>query len=128
MCGRLCLSVNIHLGLLPWFEAAPRTTETRASIYSPVRHSLTARQVAKPLTLTNELITGAVNGKNETRLLWIRFQLLPKMHDVRVNRARVRIILVTPHRIQQATPRERFRRMRDKVSQQSKFFRGKIDE
>src|SRR5205807_6450779 len=77
----------------------------------------------KAFSLANKLITTAVNGKNETRFLRIWFQLLPEMNDVRVNRAGVRIVLITPHRIQQTIAAERFRRVRDEVGKQRKFLR-----
>src|SRR5207253_1311255 len=72
---------------------------------------------------TNELITAAVNGKNETRLLRIWFQLLPEMDDMRVHGARVWIVLITPYLIQKPIASERLRRMRDEVCQQRELFR-----
>src|SRR5258708_4618606 len=77
---------------------------------------------------TNELITTAMNGKNETRFLRIRFQLLPEVNNMRVDCARVRIILITPHRVQQPIAAERFRGIGYEVRQQRKLFRRQIDE
>src|SRR6266478_2169644 len=47
--------------------------------------------------LPHEFVTSAVYGKNETRLFRIRFQLLPEVNYVRVDRARVRIIFISPN-------------------------------
>ena len=41
-----------------------------------------------------------MDRQNEPRLLRIQFQLLPEVNDVRVNRARVGVVLVPPHLIQ----------------------------
>src|SRR5438132_514286 len=76
---------------------------------------------------TNELIATAVDGKYETRLLGIRFQLLPEMDDVRIDCARVRIVVITPHRIQQPVAAKRFRWMSDEVSEQRKLFCRELD-
>src|SRR6202040_4449999 len=78
------------------------------------------------VTLTNEFITGTVDGKNEPRLLRIWFQLLPEMDDVRVDGACVWVVLVTPDCIEQTIAAERLSRIGDKVSQQREFFRGQI--
>ena len=67
-----------------------------------------------------------MNGKNETRLLRIWFQLLPEMHDVRIDGARVRIIVIAPHRVQQPIAAKRFRGIRQEVRQQRELFRRKI--
>ncbi len=72
--------------------------------------------------LTNKLIAGAVHGKNESWLFRIRLELLPQMNDVRVDRARVGIIFITPNRVQQTIAAERLNRMRDKISEQGKLF------
>ena len=68
-----------------------------------------------------------MNGEDETRLLRIWFELLPQVNNVRIDCARVRIILVTPHGIKQTIARECFRRMRAEVSEQRKFLGRKID-
>ena len=46
---------------------------------------------------------------------------------MRINGPRVRIVLVTPHRVQQPIARERFAGMRNKIGEQSEFFRRKIN-
>src|SRR5437870_1769397 len=81
---------------------ASNTKIRKQQLPLPVRQSLTAHQAAKPRVSADELITSAMNGKNETRLLGIRFQLLSEVNDVRIDGARVRIIFVTPYRIQQS--------------------------
>ena len=68
-----------------------------------------------------------MHGENETRLLWIHFQLLPKVNDVGINCARVGVIIISPHRIQQTISAECFRRMGDEVRQQGKLFCRKFD-
>src|SRR2546426_12171855 len=68
-----------------------------------------------------------MNGKNETRLFRVWFQLLSKMNDVRVDCPCVRIILVTPHRVQQPIARERFAGMRNKVGKQGELFGREIN-
>ena len=69
-----------------------------------------------------------MDGKNETRLLRIWFQLLPEMDNVRIYRPCVWIVLVTPDRVQKPITGERFRRMGDEVCQQRELFCGKIQE
>src|SRR5207245_6895117 len=96
----------------------------------------TARRAANPalnpdwlievLLSTDELVATAMNGKYETRFLGVRLQLLPEVNDVRVDGPRARIVFVSPHFIQEPIARECFRRMRDEVSQQRKFFRREI--
>src|SRR5207244_4141780 len=68
-----------------------------------------------------------MDGKYETRLLRIRFELLPEMDDVRINCACVRIALITPHRVQQTIPTKRFPGVGYEVRKQRKLFRGKIN-
>src|SRR5882672_1501768 len=53
-------------------------------------------------------LTTALNRQNEPRLLWVRFKLLPKMNDVRVDGARVWIVLIAPHSVQQTVAAVRF--------------------
>src|SRR5256885_13866193 len=77
--------------------------------------------------LTNKLIASTVNGKNETRLLRIWFQLLPQMNNVCIDRASVRIIFITPHRVEQPIATQRFSRMRNEVCKQGKLFRRKFN-
>src|SRR2546423_10463940 len=73
--------------------------------------------------LTNKLIASTMNGKNETRLLRVWFQLLPQMNNVRIDRASVWIVFITPYRIEQPIATQRFSWMRDEVRQQSELFR-----
>src|SRR5262249_12500369 len=68
-----------------------------------------------------------MDGQNEPRFLGDRFQLLPETQDVRVNRACVGVVLITPNLIQQAVAAERFRRMGDEVSQQGELLRRELD-
>src|SRR6185503_2615269 len=68
-----------------------------------------------------------MNGKNETRLFRIGFQLLSQVNDVRIDRARGRIILISPHCVEQSIPTQRFHRMSDEVSEQRKLFRREIN-
>ena len=69
-----------------------------------------------------------MNGKYETRLFGIWFELLPQMNDVRINRARARIVFITPDRVEQSIPTQRFHWMRDEISEQRKFFRRQINQ
>src|SRR6185503_18656874 len=78
-------------------------------------------------SLSNKFITTAMNGKNETRLLRIRFQLLPQVNDMRVNGARGWIVFVSPHCIKQSITTQCFYRMSKEVSQQRKLFRREIN-
>ena len=75
-----------------------------------------------PYPLSNELITSAMNGKNETRFLRIWFQLLPEMDDMRVNCPSIWIVVITPHRVQKPIAAERFRGMRNEVAEQRELF------
>src|ERR1043165_6834387 len=80
------------------------------------------------MILSDKLIATAMNGKNETWFFGIWFELLSEMNDVRIDRARGRVILVSPHRIQQSIAAQCFNGMCDEVSQQSKLLRRKIDD
>src|SRR5688572_1121268 len=80
-----------------------RSTETQ---------TLDMRHWTLDLFLTDKLISTAVNRKNEARFLRVRLELLPEMNDVRVNRARIRIVLITPDCVQQTITRKCFHRMR----------------
>src|SRR5207253_9268317 len=75
----------------------------------------------------NEFIATAVNGKNETRLLRVWFQLLSEMDDVRIDCPRVGIVLITPHRVQKPIAAERFAGMRNKVGEQGELFGREIN-
>src|SRR6266704_6741117 len=81
----------------------------------------------KPLTSSDEFVAAAVNGQNEPRLLGIRLQLLPEVNDVGVYRARVGVVLIAPHLIQQAVAAERFRGMGYEVNQQRELLRRELD-
>src|SRR5690349_179697 len=69
-----------------------------------------------------------MNGKNETRLFRVWFQLLSQVNDVRIDRARRGIVFVSPHRIEQSIAAQRFYRMSDEVCEQRKLFRREINE
>ena len=79
------------------------------------------------MTSFDELVAGAVHRHDEPRLLGIRFQFVSQMNDVRVDRAGVRVILIAPHRIQQAVAAERFRGMGDEVGEQGELLRRELD-
>src|SRR5258705_7292801 len=78
-------------------------------------------------TSPDELVPTAVYGQNEPRFLRIHFQFLSQVDDVGVNSTRVRVVIVSPHRIQQAIARERLGWMGEEICQQRKFLRGKFD-
>ena len=63
-----------------------------------------------------------MNGKNETWFFGVRFQFLPEVHDVRIDRARRGIIFVSPNSIKQTISAQRFDGMRDEISKQRELF------
>src|SRR5258708_5533353 len=78
-------------------------------------------------TSSDELIPTAMHGQNEPRLLRIHFHFLSQVYDVGVNSARIRIVIVSPHRIQQTVARERLGWMGDEIRQKRKLLRRKVD-
>src|SRR5687767_3479643 len=101
----------------PWALLA-RSTKTQ---------TLEMRHWTLDLFLADKLITTAVNRKNEARLFRVRLELLPEMNDVRVNRARIRIVLITPDCVQQTITRKCFHRMGHKVREQRKLLCREFD-
>src|SRR5204863_832625 len=83
--------------------------------------AIECRLTHKALSLSHELVTAAVNRKYEVWLLRIWFQLLPEVDDMRIDCARIRIVIVTPNRIQQPVAAECFRGMGNEVGEQRKF-------
>src|SRR6185369_2298730 len=79
-------------------------------------------------TSSYKLVATTMNGKYETWFFGIWFELLSEMNDVRIDCPSCRIIFITPHGIEQSIATQCFDRIRDEVSEQSKFFCGKIDD
>jgi hypothetical protein len=96
-----CSSIYKHVtpnGVKSVDFAGTSDVEIRSHSETALSVQISLNETKQP-TLSNEFIPTAVNGKNETWLLRIWFQLLPEMDDVRINRACVRIVFITPHRV-----------------------------
>src|SRR4051794_25927762 len=76
---------------------------------------------------TYESITGSVHGEKVLRLLGIGFQLLAQAHEMRVHRARGRIVVITPDLFQQPIAAENFSGVADEVLEQLKLLRRDVD-
>src|SRR6185503_534042 len=76
--------------------------------------------------LPNELVTRAVHGEDEARLVRLGLNLLPQAHNVRVHGAGRGKAVVAPHILEQAIAAQGLARMAQKIFQQLEFLGGKI--
>ena len=111
-----------------WRDALP--VAERVAERSEYLPDATRKPLADPLDLTSfdELVAGAVHRHDEARFLGMWFQLLPEVNDVRVDGSRVRVVLITPDRIEQAIAAECLSGMGDEVRQQRELLRRELND
>src|ERR1700756_3034835 len=77
-------------------------------------------------TSADELVSQAVHGQDELRILRFGLQFLPQTHNVGVYRTRSGKAIIAPHLFEQSAATDGFSGMRKKELERFKFFRGEL--
>ena len=87
----------------------------------------TAMHVKPQLRLRSKFVSRPVNGQKESRLFGGGFKFLAKTNEVRVDGARVRLILVPPDFVEKTLATQILSGVTDEIFEEFEFLRGEVE-